>query len=144
MFEYYGWVIIFDSVWCEDLDEDFVLVMVDVVRIVIVEVFMEGVMTFELCNVLWFLTIMGFNNYCNLGVVWFFEVVVRLVLGSYGMLYMYDDEVNFWRGCDLYFDEVGESVERWYCCVMKCGCVECYDDVFLLLHIGVVEDECLL
>jgi hypothetical protein len=76
----------------------------------------------------WHLWIAGSHNHCDQRVVEFFGAVARSALGSYGVLYVYDDEA-------------GSNANSWVPWVMKRGQVRAEQDTFLSPHIGTVEDE---
>ncbi|MFB6720698.1 Imm7 family immunity protein [Kribbella sp. NPDC056345] len=71
----------------------------------------------------------GLRNHRQRAVIEGFGRIARLAPGSYGVLYVYDDEA------------AGEESNRWVAWVMKRGSVSSEADSFLSPHVGVVEDE---
>jgi hypothetical protein len=76
----------------------------------------------------WHLWIAGYHNHADSRVLDFYRATAEVAPGSYGVLYVHDDEVP------------GPDGNRWTAWVMKRGGITREDDTFLSPHIGVVED----
>ena len=74
----------------------------------------------------WHLWIAGFHNHRDQRVVEFFEAVARTAPGSYGVLYVHDDDAD---------------ADTWIPWVMKRGQIRAEADTFFSPHIPTVEDE---
>lgn len=132
MFEYHGWATIRDSAGCEDEAEE------DPAKATIASL-QQSIRTFDgwsnltvdlrVANGAWHIWIAGFHNHRQNDVITFFESVARTAPGSFGVLYVLDDEAD-------------EDSNQWICWVMSRGSVRREVDRYLSPHIGVVEDDC--
>jgi len=75
--------------------------------------------------------VIGGNAHADARVLYLFHDVARLAPGSYGLLYIHDDE-----------DPERDTTNRWTSHVLARGAVTAVPDPFLSPIIEVVEDDC--
>ncbi|XGV95347.1 MAG: Imm7 family immunity protein [Leptolyngbya sp. BL-A-14] len=101
MFEYHGWATLHTDIVDEygDEDQEERRRLVSDLRAYIEPLLAHGSMHIEVCNGLYALNMFGHNNHRNESVVDVFKWLSEKTRGSYGLLYIHDDE-DFKRGND--------------------------------------------
>ena len=132
MFEYHGWATVCaatevdDGGPADDLSQD----MHDAVLAELADLRNElETADLRISNGSAHVWLAGLRNHRQDDVIDAFGRIAELAPGSYGVLYVHDDEA--W----------GEDSNRWVAWVMKRRAVTAEADPFLSPHVGVVEDE---
>lgn len=127
MFEFHGWATIKASPGCDDPPTP----VAEVRQVVEGENRSNHTVDLRVANGDLQLWVAGFHNHRDGSVLELFKRVAAVAPGSYGILYVHDDEV-----ADV------ERQNTWTRFVMKRGEVHAEVDESLSPHIGVVEDDC--
>jgi len=137
MFEFHGWATIRASAGCEDDDgaDHAQRAAESTVREMVAgsplrESF-NCTLDIRTANGHLHLSLAGCHNHADARVLYLFHDVARLAPGSYGLLYIHDDE-----------DPERDTANRWTSHVLARGAVTAVPDPFLSPIIEVVEDDC--
>jgi Immunity protein 7 len=125
MFEWHGWATIRKTAAVEYFDEMDETTL-SRIRALLTESDRQSNETADLraANGDWHVWLAGRHNHLDPAVVPLFRAIAEVARGSYGILYLYDDEAS-------------EGWDRW---VMRRGEIARVEDHDLSPHIGVVED----
>jgi hypothetical protein len=133
VFEYHGWATIRETFRAEELREDPAPATLEAVQRLIAphsEMF-NRVADLRIANGDWHLWLAGLHNHRDEGVIDLFRGVAATAPGSYGLLYVFDDELG---------DGRDDARNSWRCWVMKRGEVSETEDALLSPHVPTVED----
>ncbi|HEY9723032.1 MAG TPA: Imm7 family immunity protein [Oscillatoriaceae cyanobacterium] len=135
MVEHHGWATIRLAYTCEDTElEELNRLAEEIKRNIFPSEWPFGSPSLEYHNTAWHLSVFGFTNHAPQtedDPVRLFREISRVAPGSYGLLYIHDDE-SFQDGYDNEFVAY----------VMARGEVKQARDPFLSPYIPAVEDEC--
>jgi hypothetical protein len=132
MFEYHGWATLRTDILDEygDEDEDALQCLLGELRQYITTLSINGAIHIEQRNMLYALSIFGLNNHRQQPVIDLFGWLAQNARGSYGLLYIQDNE-DFNRGSDY-----TNQFRVWR---LALGQLEELDDQFLSPYIPTVE-----
>jgi hypothetical protein len=132
MFEYHGWATLRTDIMDEygDEDEDALQNLLGELRQYIITLSINGAIHIEQRNLLYALSIFGHNNHRQQPVMDLFSWLAQNARGSYGLLYIHDDE-DFNRGSD--------NTNQFRVWRLALGQLEELDDQFLSPYIPTVE-----